>query len=201
MRPLEPAEGAKLIRLAREAIEWGVQRGAESGFRVAEQDRAAFPAPTACFVSLHTDGGELRGCIGSLEAQRPLGEAVAEAAMGAAFRDPRFPPLKADELPGVDLEISILSEAEPLPAASEAELLAQLTPGEDGVVLRYGEQRATFLPIMWQQFDGAREFIGALKRKAGLASDAWPEGIRFERYTTQRFSEAAYAASGQSDVG
>jgi len=199
-KPLEAAEGAKLLRLAREAIRWGIDTGAVEGFRLAEQERAAFPEPTACFVSLHTQDGALRGCIGSLEAQRPLAEAVVEAAMGAAFRDPRFPPLRADELPRVDLELSILSEADPVPTSSEAELLAQLTPGEDGLVLRYGEQRATFLPVVWEQFDSAVDFIRALKRKAGLPPDAWPEGIRFERYTTQRFSEADYAAGGQSDA-
>ena len=199
-KPLEPAEGAKLLRLARDAIRWGIDTGAVEGFRLAEQERAAFPEPTACFVSLHTQDGELRGCIGSLEAQRPLAEAVVEAAMGAALRDPRFPPLTADELPRVDLELSILSEARLVPASNEAELLAQLTPGEDGVVLRYGEQRATLLPVVWEQFDSAREFIAALKRKAGLPADAWPEGMRFYRYTAQRFSEAAFVAGGQSDA-
>ncbi len=200
MKSLESAEGVELLRLARDAIEWGIQTGAHEGFRVAEQDRAAFREPTACFVSLHTEDGELRGCIGSLEAQRPLAEAVAEAAMGAAFRDPRFPPLTADQLPRVDLELSILSEAQPVAASNEAELLPQLTPGEDGVVLRYGEQRATLLPVVWEQFDSAREFIAALKRKAGLPADAWPEGMRFYRYTSQRFSEAAFVAGGRSDA-
>jgi AmmeMemoRadiSam system protein A len=200
MKQLEPAERAKLLMLARDAIAWGVENGVHSGYRVPPGDRDAFPEPTACFVSLHTVDDDLRGCIGSLEAQRPLAEAVVESAMGAAFRDPRFPPLQSDELERVRIEISILSPSEPVPAASESELLAQLHPGEDGLVLEYGEQRATFLPVVWEQFDQPADFLAALKRKAGLPSDGWPEGIRVYRYTTYRVSEAAYAAGGQPDA-
>lgn len=199
-RPLEPAERAKLLRLARSAIDWGIEHGAESGYRLPEQDREAFPEPTACFVSLHTLDHQLRGCIGTLEARQPLADAVVEAAMGAAFRDPRFPPLKPGELDQVYIEISLLSASEPVAAPSEDEVLNQLRPGEDGVVLEYGEQRATFLPVVWEQFDEPAAFLAALKRKAGLPPDVWPEGIRVYRYTTYRFSEADYAAGGQSDA-
>lgn len=200
MRQLEPAERAKLLRLARDAIEWGVEHGWEAGYRLPRQEREAFSEPTACFVSLHTLDDQLRGCIGSLEARQPLAEAVVEAAMGAAFRDPRFPPLQRDELNRVYLEISILSESEPVGASSEDEVLNELRPGKDGVVLEYGEQRATFLPVVWEQFDNPANFLDALKRKAGLPRDVWPQGIRVHRYTTNRFSEADYAAGGQSDA-
>ena len=104
----------------------------------------------ACFVTL-TRNGTLRGCIGSLEAHRPIGDDLRGNALAAALRDPRFPPLTAAELPQIEIEVSILGEAQPLAFASEAEALAQLRPGIDGVILSAGGRRATFLPQVWEQ--------------------------------------------------
>lgn len=200
MNRLESAARDRLLRLARNAIRWGVDQLAGTGYPLAQTDRAAFPEQAACFVSLYTPSDDLRGCIGSLDAERPLAEAVAEAALGAARRDPRFRPLTADELGFVRIEISVLSAAELVPATTEADLLAQLRPGVDGVVLAHGEQRATLLPAVWEQFEEATEFLVALKRKVGLPSDAWPEGIRCYRYTAERFGETHRVAGGQSDA-
>lgn len=144
-------------------------------------------APAASFVTLHRHG-ELRGCIGSLEAHRPLAEDVAGNARAAAFMDPRFPPVARDELPELELEISVLSPLAPLGVASEAELLAALRPGVDGLVLVDGARRATFLPAVWRQLPEPRQFLAHLKHKAGLPADHWSPAIHFLRYTVEEFA-------------
>ena len=140
-----------------------------------------------CFVTLTKDGS-LRGCIGSLEGRLPLVEGVREAAVGAATRDPRFPPLAPDELASVCIEISVLGSLQPLPAASPGELLACLEPGRDGVVLSCGAHRATFLPQVWEQIPDKVTFLEQLARKAGLGAGEW-KGARYERYRVCAFGE------------
>jgi len=142
--------------------------------------------PGASFVTL-TARGELRGCIGSLEPRRSLAEDVAANACAAALDDDRFPPLNASELPDVELEISILSPPRPLPAESRDELLARLRPGVDGLVLRDGWHRATFLPAVWEQLADPELFLSHLERKAGLAPGHWSPTVRFERYEVESF--------------
>lgn len=144
--------------------------------------------PGAVFVTL-TQNGELRGCIGSLEAHRSLGEDLEENARAAAFRDPRFAPLAAEELARTRVEVSILSAPEPLRFTSEADALAQLRPGVDGVILEYGGHRATFLPQVWEQLPDKRVFMAHLKQKAGLLADFWADGVRLYRYTVEKFKE------------
>jgi uncharacterized protein len=129
----------------------------------------------------------LRGCIGSLEARRPLALDVAENAFASAFRDPRFAPLARAEEPRLDLHISVLSEAEQIPVRSEAELLASLRPGIDGVILSAGARRGTFLPSVWEQLPEPHRFLAQLKRKAGLPADYWSAELRVERYTVEAF--------------
>lgn len=142
----------------------------------------------ACFVTL-TREGQLRGCIGSLEAHRPLYSDVVENARAAAMRDPRFPPLRQAELDVTTISLSILDPAEPLPASDRAGLKANLTPGIHGLTLSAGERRATFLPAVWEQLPDADDFIDQLKRKAGLPV-TWPDRqLRCERYTVTCFSE------------
>lgn len=144
--------------------------------------------PGAVFVTL-TQNGELRGCIGSLEAHRSLADDLAENARAAAFRDPRFAPLGEDELARTRVEVSILSAPEPLRFTSEADALAQLRPGVDGVILEYGGHRATFLPQVWEQLPDKRVFMAHLKQKAGLLADFWADGVRLYRYTVEKFKE------------
>lgn len=175
-----------LLKVARDAIGHGLVH-AEAPELVAGD----YPAPLreiACtFVTLHM-GEALRGCIGSLRAHRPLVTDVARHAFAAAFSDARFSPLEHTELAGLHIHISILSTLEPVRFDSEDGLLALLRPRVDGLLIEAGGQRATFLPTVWSSFPDGRNFLAALKKKAGMEAntdyDAW-------RYTTQDFEEAA----------
>lgn len=153
-------------------------------------DAAALDPPGATFVTLTRDG-RLRGCIGSLEARRPLREDVEKNALAAAFADPRFPPLSSDEFADLRIEVSLLSAPEPMSFRDEADALAQLRPGIDGVILTAGFRRATFLPQVWDSLPDPREFINHLKRKAGLHDDFWSEDITLARYQARKFKETS----------
>jgi len=142
----------------------------------------------ACFVTLHKLGC-LRGCIGSIEAHRPLIEDVCANAVSAAFNDPRFPPLTRNELENVNLEVSVLTPLRALHITCEADALAQLRPEQDGIVLEYGQHRGTFLPQVWQQLPEPEKFLLHLKLKAGLAADFWHKDIRMYRYTVEKYTE------------
>ncbi len=144
--------------------------------------------PGATFVTL-TRYGQLRGCIGSLEANDPLIENVRNNAVAAALRDPRFSPLRADELDSVHVAVSLLSGQQPVSFTSEADVLAQLRPGIDGVVLEYGQHRSTFLPQVWETLPEPGQFLAKLKAKAYLPEDFWDEGIRLSRYTVNKWHE------------
>jgi AmmeMemoRadiSam system protein A len=148
--------------------------------------------PGACFVTL-TQDGQLRGCIGSLGAHRPLGDDVRANAVAAALRDPRFPALTAAELGRTQVEVSVLSPMQPLSFNSEAEALAQLRPHIDGVVLEYGGHRGTFLPQVWEHLPTPTAFMAQLKRKAGLRADFWADGVRLQRYTVEKWQEGGPA--------
>ena len=140
----------------------------------------------ATFVTLHKHG-QLRGCIGLLEAHRPLAEDIAENSYAAAFSDPRFPPLSENELSELSIHLSILSPAEVIPCQSETELIQQLRPTIDGLILDDGQHRATFLPSVWETLAEPCDFIHHLKLKAGLATDYWSPELRAYRYTTESF--------------
>ncbi len=144
--------------------------------------------PAATFVTLRRHG-ELRGCIGSLEADRPLREDVATNARAAALRDPRFPPLTQTELDGLSIEVSLLSPPQPLSIVDEDDVVRQLDAARDGVLLEIGPHRATFLPQVWEQLPDARDFLRHLKAKAGLAPGFWSLDIRVSRYAVQKWSE------------
>lgn len=173
-----------MLGLAWQAIEQGVQHG--SAPHLATGDYPGLQAPGACFVTLHRHG-ELRGCIGSLQAYRPLVQDVVENAYAAAFRDPRFAPLSASELDGLELHISVLSAPQPLVFDDEADLLRQLRPGVDGLIIEETPHRATFLPSVWDSLPEKRDFLRQLKLKAGLPADYWSERLSAWRYTTQSF--------------
>ena len=176
-----------LLDTARQSIRNGLEHG-----RVAKIDTAeyaeALREPGASFVTLHLNN-ELRGCIGSLESYRPLIEDVAENAFSAAFRDPRFPPLKEAELEELELDISILSEPERMTFRSEQDLLEQIQPGIDGLILKDGSYRGTFLPSVWDSLPDRRHFLQHLKLKAGLPADHWSERLEIWRYRTESFGD------------
>ena len=143
----------------------------------------------ACFVTL-TQDGSLRGCIGSLRPQRTLGEDVDHNAVAAAFDDPRFPPLSAREYPLIRIEVSLLSVPEFLDIANENELIDQLQPGRDGLILFSGCRSATFLPQVWEQLPEPHRFVSALKQKAGLDPMRPTPNLMAATYTVRKWREA-----------
>lgn len=142
----------------------------------------------ASFVTLHK-GGELRGCIGTVEAFRPLAEDVAENAVRAAFADPRFPPLTIDELAMVTLSLSLLSRPEPMAFRDRADFLGQLRAGQDGLILEDQGHRALFLPVVWSQLPDPSDFIGHLWQKAGLAANHWSKEVKAWRFAATDYGE------------
>ena len=147
----------------------------------------------ATFVTL-TRGGQLRGCIGSLTAVRPLGEDVAANALAAAFQDPRFPKLSREEWPACELEISLLSAAKPIRFADEADLLGQIRAGEDGLILECQGRRATYLPQVWEALADKRRFLEELVKKAGLPADTRLARCRVSRYRVVKWKQAEFVA-------
>jgi AmmeMemoRadiSam system protein A len=182
---LDNEKGSTLLKLARSEI------ATKLGHDVSSPAQAGWLAePGASFVTL-TRQGELRGCIGTLEAHRPLGLDVRENAVAAAFRDPRFMPLTRVEFDEIRVEVSVLSPSEVLVVASEEHALATLRPNVDGVVFEYRHYRSTFLPQVWEQLPEPAEFMAHLKRKAGLPMDFWAEEVRLSRYTVSKWKESS----------
>ena len=154
----------------------------------------AYSRPGAAFITLTRPDGSLRGCIGSLEAHRSLLEDVESHAVNAATRDPRFSPVTADELAELHIEVSVLSVPEPLTTgaeSTEAEALAMLRPGVDGVILQAGGGRATFLPQVWESLPEPVQFMDQLRRKAGLPTGYWGPDVQLQRYTATEYHEGA----------
>ena len=174
---LGPSERASLIEVADGSVRHGVLNG-EAPPISQDMFAAKLWRPGASFVTLKLDG-QLRGCIGSLSPERPLARDVASNAFAAAFSDPRFPALRGEELDRLDIEISVLGPTRPMGVGSEAELLAALRPGTDGLILVCGSHRATFLPQVWAQLPEPQKFLDQLKQKAGLDANYWSRGQIF----------------------
>jgi AmmeMemoRadiSam system protein A len=184
--------GPLLLQIARSAI------SNKLGQAVALPEPSGEAADTlqaagASFVTLNQQG-QLRGCIGSLQAHRPLMVDIQANAIAAALHDPRFAPLRLVELEITTVEVSVLSAMQPMPFSSEADALAQLRPGVDGVVFEFGHYRSTFLPQVWEQLPNARQFMAHLKHKAGLTPDFWAAEVRLQRYTVAKFKEVEGAS-------
>lgn len=146
----------------------------------------------ATFITL-TQGQYLRGCVGSLQAYQPLIENVRNNAVSAALHDTRFLPVTTDELENIYIEVSLLSALQPIRFASESEVLRQLRPGMDGIMLEYGIYRSTFLPQVWDSLPQPREFLAQLKVKAGLNADFWDDNLKLSRYTVQKWREVDFS--------
>lgn len=185
---LESRDRRRLLALARESLSRGVAEGRPAEPPVASLS-PALKQPAACFVTLHSRQ-QLRGCIGSLQALEPLAVAVARAAYGAGFQDPRFPPLAAAELPGLELEISVLGPLEPLAVETQDGLIACLRPGVDGLLLEEGGRRSVYLPAVWEQLPDPALFLAQLKRKGGWPADYWSSALRASRFQVTVISEA-----------
>jgi len=153
----------------------------------------------ASFVTL-TMSQRLRGCIGSLEAHRPLLLDVKTNAYAAAFRDPRFSPLTLAELEATEIEISLLSAKQPMLFSGERDALAQLQPGVDGVIFEFGRYRSTFLPQVWEQLPDVKTFMAHLKHKAGLHPEFWNEEVKLYRYSVKKFKEKDIKAESENDA-
>ena len=173
-------EDSLLLQVARDAVVHGLETGGPPLLRL-ERFPPALRAPGASFVTLRLEG-RLRGCLGSLEAERALVLDVAENAVGSALRDPRFSPLARNELAALEIELSLLGPLEPLAVASEEELLLRLRPGVDGLLIEAEGRRATFLPAVWRELPEPRAFLAALRRKAGLGPHAGSARLLAWRY-------------------
>ena len=181
---LGDAEGRLMLAHARHAI--GEHFGAAGERPIAPE---WLNRPGASFVTLKKHG-ELRGCIGTLEAYRTLQEDLRSNALAAALRDPRFAPLAAEELGALRIEVSLLSAPQAMSCRDEDDAILQLRPSIDGIVMQYRQHRATFLPQVWEVLSQPGEFLAQLKRKAGLPPEFWAEEMQLSRYTVSKWSEA-----------
>ena len=190
---LTRAEKHTLLQLARQGLEAAVRKQALP--ELAREARTpALERPGCSFVTL-SEQGELRGCIGGLVAEEPLWRDVQYRAGQAALHDYRFIPVQPDELPQIEIEVSVLTEPVPLPYATADDLPRLLRAHIDGVVLRHGGQRATFLPQVWQTVPEPEQFLSLLCQKLGAAPDAWRRShLDVETYQVDEFHESEFAA-------
>ena len=177
-------QGQKLLELARISIHQEFDPKKEMG-----QTESWMKESGACFITLKKKDA-LRGCIGSLEPHRSLKEDVIQNAKASAFRDPRFPSVRFEELSEIRIEISVLQTPEVLSFSSEKEALALITPKADGLILKCGSKRATFLPQVWETLPDKQRFLSELKRKAGLPTDFWSDHLRLWKYGVEKWEES-----------
>jgi hypothetical protein len=187
------AVGKALLAIARAAIAARLEGRAAAAAPASVPEAAAdtLYAEGASFVTLSRKGN-LRGCIGSPTAWRPLAVDVADNAVRAAFQDPRFPPMSPAEWPDVKLSVSLLSPPQTMSFSDEPDLLAQLRPGIDGLIIEDQGRRALFLPAVWAQLPDRRSFLAHLKSKAGLLVDHWSPSFRALRFTNTAFTEEEF---------
>jgi len=185
-RALLDRHGEALLALAAGSIQYGLEHA--KALPAGPADCAAELAKHgACFVTLRRDG-KLRGCIGTSEVHRPLFVDVSENGFRAAFKDPRFPALKPDEVLGLEVSVSVLSRQTPMAFSSQEEFLGLLRPGADGLIIEEGKKRALFLPSVWSQLSEPRVFVEHLKAKAGLSKDHWSDTFKAWRFTALEIS-------------
>ncbi len=176
-----------MAALAWSALERAVLGGLELELAAIVDEYRWLAGPAATFVTLE-EAGQLRGCIGNLEPNKPLAQSLADNAVSAALRDPRFAPVRAHELAQVTMEISILSPMQPLPVDSWQALHDALQPGRDGLLVRMGGRGATFLPAVWEDLPDRAAFLDHLWRKAGLAPRHWQADARVWTYRADKFA-------------
>ena len=175
-----------LLQIAGNSIRHGLKQGCALQLNAGDYS-TGLQAVRGSFVTLQRHGS-LRGCIGHLKAIQPLVKDVAENAFAAAFRDPRFPPLPENELEGLEIHISVLTPATPMVFTSEDDLITQLRPGVDGLILKDGFNQGTFyLPSVWESLPSPNEFFQHLKLKAGLPASHWSDRLEVYRYETESF--------------
>ncbi|BCG65754.1 MAG: hypothetical protein methR_P3609 [Methyloprofundus sp.] len=180
---LNKEQQQQLLAITKESIAYGLKH--DQALSVNSHNYATeLQVVRATFVTLEING-QLRGCIGMLEAVRPLVVDIVENAFAAAFKDPRFPPLSAAEYPQLEIHLSILGATEPMQFESEADLIAQIRPNIDGLIIQEGRQRGTFLPSVWEALPEPEAFLRHLKQKAGLPGNYWSDTLMVSRYQCQ----------------
>ncbi|HIG65223.1 MAG TPA: AmmeMemoRadiSam system protein A [Methyloprofundus sp.] len=177
----------QLIKIAKDSITYGLKHGSALPIN-SKNYSLELQAQRATFVTLKIKQ-QLRGCIGMLEATRPLVIDIAENAFAAAFNDPRFTSLSTTEYALLEIHLSILSPAEALSFYSEEDLIRQLRPGIDGLIMQEGRRRGTFLPSVWESLTEPDVFLQHLKQKSGLASDYWSDSLKISSYQCEYISE------------
>jgi len=180
---LHDTHKAQLLKLAAASIKYGLEHHCPLPINPAEYP-VELQQERACFVTL-TIKTQLRGCIGTLEAYRPLVNDVVENAYAAAFRDPRFGAVSTAEYQQLHYHISVLNPPAPMQFNSEDDLLAQLRPGIDGLILEDLGRRGTFLPSVWESLPTPADFLRHLKIKAGLVATHWSSSLKVQRYTVE----------------
>jgi len=182
-----PEEWWILFKIARGSIEEGLRY--QQPLKVSPEGYSRLlKLPGASYVTLRI-GNELRGCMGSLQAEKPLVQDISQNAFSAAFRDPRFPPLLEMEYKQTQLHITVLESAQPMTFADEEDLLRQIEPGIDGLTLSVDGKRGTLLPSVWETLPDKNEFWRALKLKAHLPENFWSKTIQISRFRTHSVEE------------
>ena len=182
MFSFNPDEEQNLLSIAYETIEFGLKNGEPLKVN-ARKYSTTLQNHSAAFTTLKCNN-TLRGCTGTTEAKLPLISAVSHSAYNSAFHDSRFPPLQSSELDQLDISISILSQTEELSFSSEENLVEQIRPGVDGLLLEYDGRKGTLLPSVWDDIPDRHQFLSVVKQKAGFAKNFWANDIRISRYTT-----------------
>ncbi len=182
---LNEVDRQTLKEIARESVLNGLNNHQPPVVNIADYP-SILQEKKATFVTLNINHN-LRGCIGTLSACRALVDDIAHNAYAAAFSDPRFPPVGQNEFKQLEYHISVLSDTRPMQFDSEDELLQQIRPGIDGLVLEDNGYRGTFLPSVWEQLPGKEEFLLHLKQKAGLPASYWSDTLKVSRYTVESF--------------
>jgi uncharacterized protein len=182
--PLAASDGLALVHLAAATVRARLTGRALDG---RPPPSAALRAMGSSFVTLER-AGRLRGCIGTLEAGRPLYRDVARNAI-RAMADPRMKPVACEEWPELEVSVSVLSRAEPLPVRGLTDLRERIRPHVDGLILTVGSRQATFLPAVWKKLPDPGDFVAALLAKGGWARDRWPAGVLVRRYTAMEFHD------------
>ena len=191
MTPEKNEQGKILLQIARAAISHALHVPFSAAVAV-DKDATWLSQPGATFVTL-TYRGQLRGCVGSLLACESLIDDVSSNAISAALRDRRFPPLTEDELDDISVEVSLLSELQPLDSLNEQDAITKLRPGIDGIIFEYGSYRSTFLPQVWESLPQPQFFLRELKAKAGLSEDFWADNVKLSRYTVYKWRETDFS--------
>jgi len=189
---LTKSEGAYLLKIARTAIETYLKSHERLEIKPSDVPGKRLAEDGACFVTLYIGKDRaLRGCIGSLEASRPLVFDVADNALNSAFGDPRFPKVCPDELKDIKIEISVLTPPKKIEVSSAEDLLKKLIPRKHGLTIQKGWARATFLPVVWDELKDKKEFLSHLCMKAGLDPEEWKDTktMEFFVYQAQEFEE------------